>query len=79
MMITVVGITNPKTRIKSMYDLLLFDECQSGAHPRPEISGIYLPHPNKGGIDRQNEYTQMKDIIAVATWKDETVSVMLPK
>ena len=55
MIITVVGMINPKTRIKSMYDLLLFEECQSGAHPRPDISGMYLPHPSKGGIDKENE------------------------
>ena len=74
MIITVVGMINPKTRIKSMYDLLFFDECQSGAHPRPDISGMYLPHPSNGGIDKENEYTHMEDMMAVAMWKDEIVS-----
>ena len=62
MIITVAGIINPKTRIKSMYDLLLFDECQSGAHPRPDISGMYLPHPSNGGIDKENESVLSSEI-----------------
>ena len=65
--VMVVGIRNPNIKIHITYVVLRFFECQSGAHPRPDISGIYLPHPSNGGIDRQNEYTQMKPMIAVAT------------
>ena len=44
-----VGMKKPKTKIHTIYVLLLSFVCQSGAQPTPESSGTYLPHPNIGG------------------------------
>ena len=77
--VTVVGKKKPKINIYKMYVLLIFVECQSGAHDRPEISGTYLPHPNNGGKESAKEYNQITHIIFAAVLNEDTFSEIFPR
>ena len=40
-------------------------------YPKPDTSGVYLPHPKSGGKARDNEYNRIADEILRAVVNDD--------